>query len=230
MMLSPRQWLNRFLRFLARRLIEFECHGTENIPPEGPLIVYFNHINFLDPALALALVQRDIVPLSKEENLRHPVLGPLARLYGAIPVRRGEADVEAFKSSLAVLRAGQALLIAPEGTRSGDGRLLEAKDGLARLAVRSEATVVPMALVGQEGFRARLRQLGRTRISCWVGRPFRFMLHTGQRLGHYEWKSMTNDAMAELAALLPPANRGHYSALVEQPRRWIAYASSASPQ
>jgi len=215
------------VRFLAQHLIEFDCHGTENIPQQGPLIVYFNHVNFVDPALAVALVQREVIPLSKEENLHHPVLGPLARLYGVIPVRRGEADVEAFKSSLAVLRAGQALLMAPEGTRSGHGRLQEAKDGLVRLAVRTEAVVVPMALVGQEGFRDRLRRLGRTRVSCWVGKPFRFLRSGDGRLSHREWKSMTNDAMGELAALLPPANRGYYSELAEQPRRWIAYAPAA---
>ena len=73
-MLQARYWIHRFVHFLSRHLIDFECHGTENIPQQGPLIVYFNHVNFLDPALAVALLQREVIPLSKEENLEHPIL------------------------------------------------------------------------------------------------------------------------------------------------------------
>jgi len=218
--------MHRFVHFLARHLIDFECHGTENIPQQGPLIVYFNHINFLDPALAVALLRREVIPLSKKENFEHPILGMIGRAYGVIPVRRGEADVQAFKSSLAVLEAGKALLIAPEGTRSHHGRLQEAKDGLARLALRTDTPVIPIGLVGQEGFRARLRRLRRTPVSVWVGRPFRFVKSAGARLTHYEWHAMTAEAMAELAALLPADHRGVYGELVEQPRRWIQYESA----
>jgi len=225
-MSSARKWIQRFVRFLMRQLIDFECHGAQNFPAEGPLIVYFNHINLVDPALAVAVVPREVIPMSKVENMDHPLIGPLARLYGVIPVRRGEADVQAFKRSLEVLRAGKALLIAPEGTRSGHGQLLEAKDGLTRLAVRSEATAIPVALVGQETFRSRLSRLRRTRVYCWVGRPFRFVKAAGARLTHYEWRAMTAEAMAELAALLPPANRGAYGALVAQPRQWIQYETA----
>jgi 1-acyl-sn-glycerol-3-phosphate acyltransferase len=218
-----RAYLNRFLRFLTRHLIAFDCHGIERIPRKGRLIVYINHINFLDPVLACALVPRDVVPLSKEENLHHPLIGPLARAYGVIPIRRGEADLNAFRSALAVLEADRALLVAPEGTRSGHGRLQQAKDGLTRMALRTNSPLIPIGLVGQETFKSRLSKLRRTRVSVWVGRPFRFIVPDGLRVRREEMREMTSEAMGELALLLPPEHRGFYAGRELAPRRYITF-------
>ena len=221
--MSARENLNRLLRFLTRHLIIFETHGLENIPKQGRLIAYINHINFLDPVLACALIRREVVPLSKVENFHHPLIGPLAKAYGAIPVNRGAADIQAYKRSLAVLNAEKVLLIAPEGTRSHHGRLQQAKDGFVLLALRTNSPLIPIGLVGQEKFPARFRRLRRTRVSVWVGRPFRFRVPEGLQVTRREVKAMTLEAMRELAALLPPANRGLYSEGIELPRQWLTY-------
>ena len=226
--MSARQNLNRLLRFITRHLIIFNTHGIENIPRRGRLLVYINHINFLDPVLACALVPREVVPLSKAENLAHPLIGPLARAYGAIPVRRGEVDLQAIRRSLAVLEADKALLVAPEGTRSGHGRLQQAKNGLSLLATRTNSPVIPIGLVGQEKFSSRFSNLRRTKVTVWVGRPFRFVVPEGLRPTRYELRDMTLEAMRELAALLPPANRGVYGEGVDEPRRWIRYEPASA--
>lgn len=218
-----RSVLNRLLRFLTRHLIRFEIIGKENIPRQGPLIVYINHVNFLDPVLACALVPRDVVPLSKVENLRHPLIGPLAKAYGAIPVRRGEPDMYAYRSALSVLEQGKALLIAPEGTRSGHGRLQEGKDGMTLLALRTGAVLVPIGLVGQQHFRRRLQRLRRTHVRAAVGRPFRFHAPAGVEITREVVREMTREAMGELARLLPAEWRGVYADSAEAPRRWIRY-------
>jgi 1-acyl-sn-glycerol-3-phosphate acyltransferase len=225
---SWRERLTRVARFLARILTDLDVTGLENIPRQGPVIIYFNHVNFLDVLLACAVIPREVVPLSKAENFRHPILGLIARAYGAIPVRRGEADTSAIRRALAVLQEGKALLIAPEGTRSGHGRLLPAKDGLTYLAVRTRSTLIPVALLGQRAFFRRLQQLRKTRVCVWVGRPFRFMVREGSRLKRHEIRHMTVEVMRELAALLPPASRGIYAEGVEQPRQWISYERQAA--
>lgn len=224
-----RSVLNRLLRFLTRHLIRFEIAGRENIPRHGPLIVYINHVNFLDPVLACALVPRDVVPLSKVENLRHPLIGPLAKAYGAIPVRRGEPDLHAYRTALSVLEQGKALLIAPEGTRSGHGRLQEGKDGMTLLALRTGAVLVPIGLVGQQHFRRRLQRLRRTHVRATIGRPFRFQAPANVEITRAEVREMTREAMGELAKLLPAEWRGVYADAAEEPRRWIRYEDSPSP-
>jgi len=215
--------MTRVARFLVSQLIDLDVRGLENIPRDGKVIVYFNHTNFLDAVLAAVLVPRDVVVLSKVENFRNLLLGPLVRAYGAIPVRRGEADMGAFRRALAVLQAGKALLIAPEGTRSGHGRLQRAKDGLTLMALRTGAILVPMGLVGQRSFWHRITQLRKTRVCVWVGRSFHFLLPDGKRPSRQQVRLMTHEVMAEMAALLPPANRGAYSDDVDCPRQWISY-------
>lgn len=224
-----RRMLNFILRFLTRHLIHFEIEGMENIPRHGRLIISINHINFLDPLLACALVPREVIPLSKVENLQHPIFGPLARAYGAIPVRRGEADVRAVKRAMAVLNEEKALLIAPEGTRSGDGRLQRGMPGLALLALRTQSPVVPIGLVGQEKFESRLQRLRRTHVWVNIGRPFRFVVSEGRRISRGELREMIDEAMAELARLLPPENRGVYAEMVDLPRKWIQYVAVEPP-
>jgi 1-acyl-sn-glycerol-3-phosphate acyltransferase len=228
--LSARENVNRLLRFLTRHLIAFETHGMPNIPRHGRLIVYINHINFLDPILACALVPREVIPLSKVENLQHPLIGPLARAYGAIPIHRGEVDLAAFKRSLEVLEAEKVLLVAPEGTRSGHGRLQEGKDGLTLLALRTHAPLIPIGLVGQEKFPSNFRKLWRTKVSVRVGRPFRFVVGEGLKVRRQELKVMTTEAMRDLACLLPVGNRGAYADGAGDPRQWITYDVPLSPR
>jgi 1-acyl-sn-glycerol-3-phosphate acyltransferase len=220
---TARRNLNRLLRFSTRHLIDFDIHGRELIPKRGRLIVYTNHITFLDPMLACAIMMRDVVPLSKEENLRHLFIGPVVKAYGAIPVRRGEVDTQAFRQSLAVLEAERVLLVAPEGTRSGHGRLQEARDGLALLALRSNSPLIPIGFVGQETFPSRLSKLRRTKVAVWIGKPFRFVAPEGMKIRRQQAHEMTSEAMWELAGLLPAANRGVYGDGVDSPRQWIHY-------
>jgi 1-acyl-sn-glycerol-3-phosphate acyltransferase len=211
---------------MVRLLFDLDVSGVENIPPGGPLVVYFNHVNLSDPVLVCAALPRALIPLSKEENMRIPILGAIARGYGSIPVRRGELDTRAFRQSLAVLQQGGVLLVAPEGTRSGDGRLQSAKDGFTIMALGGGGTPIPVAVIGQERFRSRLRRLRKTRITIRVGHPFRFIGTEGARNRRGDISAMTTDAMRELAVLLPAPNRGAYAEGADEPRRWITYENA----
>jgi 1-acyl-sn-glycerol-3-phosphate acyltransferase len=205
-----RRFCNFVLRILFRILLKLEIVGLENVPSEGPLILAMTHTNFLDPALAGGVMPREVVMMSKAENFWHPILGILVRLYGAFPVHRGEVDRQAICRSLEVLNSGEVLLMAPEGTRSGHGRLQKGHDGMTFIALRADAPILPMAIMGGEHFWANLPKLRRTPIKIIIGNVFRFFPGQG-RVRRAIISKMTEEAMYQLASLLPTERRGVYS-------------------
>ena len=98
-------------------------------------IVYYNHINWLDPVIICGHLQRYGVPLAKVEISRWPLVGQTLRWYHVIYITRGAVDREALKAAWQVLADGDiSVIISPEGLSSQDGHLQEAKEGLAFIA------------------------------------------------------------------------------------------------
>jgi len=198
-------------RLLIPLLFRLQITGLEKFPSRGPVIMMINHINFSDVAVLCVVMPRQPIGLAKEELLRDPLLGPIMRVYGVIPIRRGEVDRQALRHSQELLAEGKhVLMVAPEGHRSGDGRLQRAHDGIAFLAVRSNAVVVPVAVTGVEHIWRNVARLRRTAADVVVGRPFRFSQKDG-KIGRDALRLMTTEAMYQLALLCPPENRGVYA-------------------
>jgi 1-acyl-sn-glycerol-3-phosphate acyltransferase len=205
-----RRFLTVLLRIVVWFLLDLDMVGLENIPPTGPIILVSNHISFLDPVLVVGLLPRPVVAMSKVENMEHRVMGVLARIFDAFPVRRGEADRQALETSLHVLEAGLPLWLSPEGTRSESGQLQRGMNGLAFIATRSGAPLVPLAFTGTDRFKHNVRQLKRTPVKLVVGKPF----YIGQEHSRARGKALgaiTDHAMQQIAALLPPEMRGIYT-------------------
>ncbi len=209
----------RFLRFLLRTigftlLVRLDSvEGLENVPADGPAILMINHIAFVDPIVVLHVLPRNIVPMAKIEVYDYPVVGVFPRMWGVIPVRRGEVDRRAIRQALAVLQTGEIILVAPEGTRSP--RLQRAREGIAYLAGRTGAPIVPVALEGTEGFPTlpftrRWREGPGAQVR--FGRPFRFK-SVYRRPKREQLRQMTDEAMYVLASMLPPHRRGAYADL-----------------
>lgn len=213
---------NVFLRLVFRIVLDYRVTGLENVPRNGPLIVAINHSSFLDPLLAGAFIPRNIVMMSKIENFRMPVLGIIVRLYGAFPVRRGEVDLQAMRKAMEVLRGGGALLMAPEGTRSRDGRLQEGHDGTVLVAVRTGARIVPVAIWGQKPFWSNLLRLRRTRIGFAVGKSF-VLKSTTRKPPRNVLHRMTQELMYQIAGSLPPRFRGVYSDLSAATTEYLSF-------
>lgn len=196
-------------RFLVRiRSVD----GVENIPATGPAVLMYNHISLIDPIVVLGNMPRNTVPLAKVEAYRYPVIGIFPWLWEVIPVRRGEADRAAVVKAMRVLEAGETILIAPEGTRSP--ALQEAKGGAALLAHRAAAPIVPVGIEGTDRFPSlsprRWREEG---VTIRFGRAFRFRSQTGDKIDRQELRRMTDEAMYQLARLLPERRRGFYGDL-----------------
>jgi 1-acyl-sn-glycerol-3-phosphate acyltransferase len=171
-----------------------------------------NHANWVDPVAAgLAIYPRDAMFMVKVENAEHRYLRYFFYAYGAVPVERGEADRAAIRRAIEVLTVERDILyVAPEGTRSGDGRLLEAKNGMAFVALKAGSTILPVGISGVTAFGDNLRRGRRTDVRVRVGYPFR--LRSGKpRVRKETLSAMTREAMYQLAALLPREQWGAYA-------------------
>ncbi|MFY0757792.1 lysophospholipid acyltransferase family protein [Metabacillus dongyingensis] len=129
-------------------LYRIEVKGKEHFPKEGAVLLCSNHIDNLDPPTVGISAPRQVHFMAKEELFRIPVLGGIVRKVGSFPVKRGMSDREALRNGLNVLKDGGVLGLFPEGTRSKDGQLGKGLAGAGFFALRSNALVVPCAVIG----------------------------------------------------------------------------------
>ena len=205
-----RYWLVQdFFTLVYRLLMHIEVTGRENLNVEGPCLVIANHLSVFDPPLVGTLLPRRGWALAAEKYRHHLLFAPVLHFVGVIFVRRGEVDRQALRAALKVLREGGLLAIAPEGTRSQTGQLQQAKEGVAYLASRTNATIVPVAVAGTEKVIGTLKRLRRPRVQVIIGEPFKLppvaRAAKGPQLVNY-----TDLIMCRLATLLPESYRGYY--------------------
>jgi 1-acyl-sn-glycerol-3-phosphate acyltransferase len=149
--------------------------------------------------------------MTKIENARNPLLKPFVDWWGSYTVNRGEVDRKALLNSIELVKSGQLILIAPEGTRQPNG-LSEAKDGLAFIATKADAVIIPTGISGAIGWDSKLKRFQRPRINITFGRPFRFKINEQGRIPREELSAMSHEAMYQLAlAIKDTTMRGAYS-------------------
>jgi len=207
-------------RQVARSFTRVRVEGDlDAIPREGPVILAANHISNADPVIAGAWLTpslgRRIHWLGKKEMFDWPIVGWMARNGGIIPVDRGAADVESFRMASRVLDAGEVLMVFPEGTRSPTGELQTPKDGLAMLALRTGATIVPIGISNTDRVWPKGRPIPRPggHATMRVGEPFRLADLLPPDLDRKAAKRLaTTLIMRRIAALLDPRHRGPYAA------------------
>jgi 1-acyl-sn-glycerol-3-phosphate acyltransferase len=192
--------------------------ALDAIPRDGPIILAANHASNLDPvvlgAVVLPKVGRRFQWLGKKELFGWPVVGWIARHGGVHPVDRGAADVEAFRLAKRILDEGHILFVFPEGTRSPDGRLQEARDGTSVLALRTDAPILPVGIGGSHAVWPRGQKLPHPggHVTIRVGTPFRLSEVLPAGTDRRAAKGLaTTHIMRRIAALLPPEQRGPYA-------------------
>ncbi|TFE00424.1 1-acyl-sn-glycerol-3-phosphate acyltransferase [Jeotgalibacillus sp. R-1-5s-1] len=122
--------------------------GKEHIPEEGGVLICANHIDVLDPPVVGITATRPVSFMAKEELFHAPVLKNILPGLHAFPVKRGMGDREALRRGLNQLKEGHVVGLFPEGTRSKDGQLGQGLAGAGFFALRSDAAVVPCAIIG----------------------------------------------------------------------------------
>jgi 1-acyl-sn-glycerol-3-phosphate acyltransferase len=129
-------------------LYRVEVIGKENVPAKGGVLLCSNHIDNFDPIIVGMMAPRPVHFMAKEELFNVPILGKMVPHLNAFPVKRGMSDREALRKGLAILKEGKVLGLFPEGTRSRNGELGKGLAGAGFFALRTEAHIVPCAIVG----------------------------------------------------------------------------------
>ncbi len=215
---SPRMnlmyWIVTYACKLGLQIIcRIDAKEMEKVPQKGPLIVYANHTGSVEaPIIFTQLAPRQAIGIAKAESWDHWLLNWIFTLWKMIPIRRGEADMEATRKALAALKQGHILGVAPEGTRNKTGALLRARPGLVILAQHGNAPLQPIAHWGGENFAKNIKRLKRTDFHIRVG-PLFYLDAGGQRVTKEIRQQMADEMMYQLAKLLPAEYRGEYADL-----------------
>lgn len=138
-------FLYPFVWLYMKLVCPWEASGVENIP-EGGVLMCSNHSSMGDPFYVFVSMgrRRQTRVLAKNEIMKWPVVGWIAKKAGVIGVKRGNADITAIKECMRVLRSGEKLLMFPEGTRVKEGESVDAHSGAAMLATRTGVPILPV--------------------------------------------------------------------------------------
>jgi len=205
----------RMVNFTIKGITRAACMVDDaelvKIPMQGPLILAVNHVNFLDAPIFMTHLQpRNVTALVKEETWKNPFMGALFNLWGGIPIKRGEVDRNAYNLARTSLNDGKILAIAPEGTRSKNGRLQIGHPGITMIAVKTNTPVLPVAFYGGELIWDNIHRLVRTPFHIRVGKIF--TLDPELSLNDRDLRQKATDQiMYQVADLLPEKYRGVYS-------------------
>jgi 1-acyl-sn-glycerol-3-phosphate acyltransferase len=206
-------------RVFGRGMTRVSVEGAlDEIPREGPVIVTANHASNLDAVVLgswlIPKIGRRFQWLGKKELFDWPVVGWAAAHGGVHPVDRGGADVEAYRLATRILDEGHVLFVFPEGTRSRDGALQQGREGVASLALRTGAPIVPVGIAGSHRVWPRGRKLPKPggRVTVRVGSPFRLADVLPPELDKQAAKAQATEIiMRRIADLLPENQRGVYA-------------------
>ena len=183
--------------------------GLANVPRTGPVIIAGNHVSFADEIFTPLAARRQVFYFAKAEYFNSPgvrgsAMGAFFRGLGQVPVERGDTRSAAASIDIGVdvLREGQALGIYPEGTRSPDGRLHKFRTGVARVAIRSAAPVVPVGLVGTRDLQPPgSKRWHRVPVEVHFGPPMDFSGREGDERSARKLRTITEEIRAAIQTL-----------------------------
>ena len=204
--------LKAVFRLIFHILGRVKLLGKEKVPYGGPYVVAMNHISIYDPPLIAAFWPEVLEIIGAADVFEKPGQGEILKLYGVIPVHRGEYDRALFKRIITIIKAGYPLLIAPEGGRSHVPAMRRALPGIAYIIEQTGVPVVPVGLVGTtEDFWQRAKRGEKPRLEIRIGVPIILPPITEKGVARREARQRNADlVMQHLAGLLPEEYRGVY--------------------
>ena len=195
-------WLGYHLsRLVGRLFFRLRVIHPERMLQNGPVILAMNHQSYLDPPLAGTTCDRAIYFLARRTLLDVPLLGRLLPRLNVIPVNQEGIDRSALKSLIRILKAGNAALVFPEGSRTADGNLQPGEPGLGLIIAKTLAPVVPMRIFGAHEALPRGGGLHFAPITIVIGDPIFFTAADLSRAGKDLYKRLSQDVMDAIAAL-----------------------------
>jgi 1-acyl-sn-glycerol-3-phosphate acyltransferase len=222
--------LGRLLQWL---FLDLTIEGWENLPDSGPLLIIGNHFSWFEAPLIILLFPYRVRFVIMAELGKLWFFRPVLRAYGMISIERGQIDRAGLREAMTALVQGEVVGIMPEGgvdpevqarVRAGEaapkgemsrhnGQLIEARPGAALLAVRSGAPILPVAFWGTERMMGNIQRGKKTAVFLHIGPPFGPLTLPPDLRGtarRQQLAELGHQMMRQLAALLPPENRGYY--------------------
>src|SRR5512145_1152103 len=170
-----RSFLRGLIRFVFELVAEIEITGQENVPESGAFVIATNHIGIIDIAMFHYVFDRfDMFIPVAEKWEKISWINFLGRHLNFLFVDRFNPDLKALRKMIGLMENGNSLVIAPEGTRSRTGALIEGKPGVAYLAARSGFPVVPVAITGTEDnvIFGNVKRFRKSNVTLTGGKPF----------------------------------------------------------
>jgi len=191
-------WLYCIIKFFAKIYYFFAFRmiiiGKENIPAEGSAVLCCNHSSNYDPVTMAAYIDRLPRYIAKKELFENKFLGSVLHTVKAFPLdREAVIDMKAFKIAINVLKSGEMLGIFAEGTRVKEGEEKDAKAGVALFALKGDAPVIPICIVGKHKFRGR--------ITMRIGEPMSLDAYRGQKVTTELLKEITDEIMEKITEM-----------------------------
>jgi len=200
-------------RGVFRTLARVQILGKENILYGKPYVVAMNHVSIFDPPFVAAFWPEQLEIIGAIDVFSKPGQGQLLKLYGVIPVHRGDYDRSLLTKIISIIKSGIPLLIAPEGARSHEPGMRRAKPGIAYIFEQTGVPVLPVGLIGTtEDFWSRAIHGQRPSLEMRIGKPFTLPPITVKGTEKHGARQRNADlVMSYLAGLLPEEYRGVYA-------------------
>ena len=200
----------RFCRFLFRCYFRVYHRGKifhrERLPDTGAFILAGNHVSFLDPPFYGLCCRREAFYMARDTLFRNPIAGWILRSWNCVPINRDRGDIGALRTMLRLLGEGKAVLMFPEGTRSRDGQLQEARAGIGMMVAKANVPVMPMRIFGTERALPRGASIPRpAQVKVAFGEPVTFKVPEdlkGEALKAF-YLEIGQEIMRRIAALEP---------------------------
>ncbi|MBQ7991239.1 MAG: 1-acyl-sn-glycerol-3-phosphate acyltransferase [Oscillospiraceae bacterium] len=200
--------MNPVIRYIVRGLYhiwyDFRIEGEENVPREEGVLIAANHRTYADPVLLTMPMRRPVKYMAKEELFKNPIFAEFIRELGAFPIRRGAGDMTVINDTVERLKKGYNVVIFPEGTRQKENKVGRGKTGVALIAGKSGAAVLPMGIVF-EGEKLKFR----TKLTLRIGKPIppeEIAVPEGDRHALNAAKARIMAAITELVEGVPEAD------------------------
>lgn len=198
-------------RILFVLLTRVQVTGRENIPQNEGYLAAANHLSIIEVPLVYCLIdRRDVTGLVARKHHKNLFFRWLIDSLGGIWLSRDEIDTRAIRTARDHLKSGGVIGIAPEGTRSPTGALQHAKTGVAFLADQARVKILPVAVSGTWQVTKKILSFRRPVIKVSFGKPF-VLPPVDRKTRDEDLRNNTDEIMCQLAALLPPENRGVYA-------------------
>lgn len=181
------------LSIVFRIIFRIKIIGSENIPTEGRLVVCSNHTSNWDPLVIAAFFKRKIAWMGKKELFETKIIKYPLKWLGVFPVDRHETDITAVKTALKILKDEKVLGIFPEGTRVKIYNPENVKSGVALLALRSKAKVLPIYIKSDYKLFKPL--------TITIGNPIDYTLDYPGKLDNDQYTQISKDILTKIYSL-----------------------------